>query len=109
MPKWSRIDVSSIDDKEIESNLSVYRETKRLKPDAMSDYVNAAMSSGTNVIAGQKENGTFTFTSSGSVKVYYKHVDSTGNESLSNPINVLKNGTSYTIEKIKSDIYIEVK
>lgn len=49
MPKWSRIDVSSIDDKEIESNLSVYRETKRLKPDAMSDYVNAAMSSGNHL------------------------------------------------------------
>ena len=59
MPKWSRIDVSSIDDKEIESNLSVYRETKRLKSDAMSDYVDAAMSSENHLAFAQEFIDTF--------------------------------------------------
>ena len=54
MSKWSRIDVSNIDDKEIESNLSVYRETKELKSDAMSDYVDAAMSSGDHLAFAQE-------------------------------------------------------
>ena len=54
MSKWSRIDVSNIDDKEIESNLSVYRETKELKSDAMSDYVDAAMSSGNHLAFAQE-------------------------------------------------------
>ena len=69
----------------------------------------SSITSNTNITGSVGYNGTFTFESSGNVKVYYKYVDSTGNEALSNPISVLKNGTSYTIEKIKSDIYIEVK
>ena len=32
-----------------------------------------------------------------------------GKETLSNPINVTKNGHTYTINNVKSDIYIEVK
>ena len=59
MSKWSRIDVSDIDAKEIESNLCVYRETKRLKPDAMSDYVDAAMSSGNHLAFAQEFIDTF--------------------------------------------------
>ena len=59
MSKWSRIDVSNIDDKEIESNLSVYRETKRLKSDAMSDYVDAAMSSENHLAFAQEFIDTF--------------------------------------------------
>ena len=59
MSKWNRIDVSDIDAKEIESNLCVYRETKRLKPDAMSDYVDAAMSSGNHLAFAQEFIDTF--------------------------------------------------
>ena len=59
MSKRSRIDVSDIDAKEIESNLCVYRETKRLKPDAMSDYVDAAMSSGNHLAFAQEFIDTF--------------------------------------------------
>ena len=59
MTKWSRIDVSNIDDEEIESNLSVYRETKRIKSDAMSKYVDAAMSSGNHLAFAQEFIDTF--------------------------------------------------
>ena len=59
MTKWSRIDVSNIDDEEIESNLSVYRETKRIKSDAMSKYVDAAMSSGNHLAFAREFIDTF--------------------------------------------------
>ena len=59
MPKWSRIDVSSIDTKEIENNLCVYRAIKSLKSDAMSDYVDAAMCSGNHLAFAQEFIDTF--------------------------------------------------
>ena len=59
MSKWSRIDVSNIDAEEIEDNLCVYRATKRLKSDALSDYVDAAMSSGNHLAFAQEFVDTF--------------------------------------------------
>ena len=69
----------------------------------------SSITSNTNISGTVGYNESFSFTANGNVNVYYSYSNSTIHNSLSNPIKVSKNGNTYIINNIKSDIYIEVK
>jgi len=69
----------------------------------------SSITSNTGISASVGYNGTYTFTSSGNVKVYYTFTTKDGKTINSNPLSVTKDGNTYTINNIKQDIYIEVK
>jgi len=74
----------------------------------LSEYT-SSITSNTDITGSVAYNGTFTFTSSGDVKAYYKYVTAAGKELILDEVDMTKSDNIYTINDIKSDIYIEVK
>ena len=73
----------------------------------ISEYSSSITSnSGINTSVGY--NGTYTFSTSGNVKVRYKYIASDGSTIYSEELDVEKNGNNYTINNIKQDVYIEI-
>ena len=66
------------------------------------------ITSNTDISGSVGYNESFIFTTTGSVKVYYRYVNSNDIVFLSEPIDIQKVDNTYTILNIKSDIYIEV-
>lgn len=86
--------------------VSTYNKNLEYKP--LSEYKINIMS---NLdISGEVTYGeSFTFNTAREVKVYYVYIDSNNQKHLFNEVNVERNNNNYTINNIKSDLYIELK
>ena len=86
--------------------VSTYNKNLEYKP--LSEYKINIMS---NLdISGEVTYGeSFTFNTTREVKVYYVYIDSNNQKHLFNEVNVERNNNNYTINNIKSDLYIELK
>jgi|GEM_PF-1621090 len=69
----------------------------------------SSITSNINISGSVGYNGSFTFNTNGNVKVYYTYTNNSGKTVRSNQLDVIKDGNTYTINNIKSDIYIEVE
>ena len=67
------------------------------------------VTSNTGINAEVGYNKSYEFTTNKSVKAYYKYINKDGKEILFDGVNITKNGNTYTINKIKNDIYLEIK
>ncbi len=73
----------------------------------ISDY-KLSITSNTDINAQVGYNGSFTFTNNKNVNAYYTYTTN-GTTYIIGNVDIEKNGNTYTINNIKSNIYIEVE